>query len=68
MTQAQPADTLAGCVNQQINQAQPGNITSLRDHLRGRAASRGPGLPGSRVHDGVRLDAIDMRLLILPFD
>jgi hypothetical protein len=38
MTQAQPADTLAGCVNQQINQEQPGNITSLRDHLQGQAA------------------------------
>ena len=24
MTQAQLADTLAGCVNQQVNQAQPG--------------------------------------------
>lgn len=27
MTQAQLADTLAGCVNQQVNQAQPGSIT-----------------------------------------
>jgi hypothetical protein len=27
MTQAQLADTLAGCVNQQFNQAQPGSIT-----------------------------------------
>jgi hypothetical protein len=36
MTQAQLAATLAGCVNQQINQEQPGNITGVRDHLRGR--------------------------------
>jgi hypothetical protein len=36
MTQARLADTLAGCVNQQINQEQPGNITGVRDHLRGR--------------------------------
>ena len=35
MTQAQLADTLAGCVNQQVNQAQPGSITGMRDHLRG---------------------------------
>jgi hypothetical protein len=27
MTQARLADTLAGCVNQQVNQAQPGSIT-----------------------------------------
>jgi hypothetical protein len=27
MTQAQLAATLAGCVNQQISQEQPGNIT-----------------------------------------
>jgi hypothetical protein len=27
MTQAQLADTLTGCVNQQVNQAQPGSIT-----------------------------------------
>ena len=37
MTQAQLADTLAGCVNQQINQELPGNITGIRDHLRGQA-------------------------------
>jgi hypothetical protein len=30
MTQARLADTLAGCVNQQINQEQPGNITGVR--------------------------------------
>jgi len=36
MPQAQLADTLAGCVNQQINQEQPGNITGVRDRLRGR--------------------------------
>jgi hypothetical protein len=36
MTRAQLADTLAGCVNQQINQEQPGSITGVRDHLRGR--------------------------------
>ena len=35
MTQAQLADTLAGCVNQQVNQAQPGSNTGMRDHLRG---------------------------------
>jgi len=35
MTQAQLADTLAGCVNQQVNQARPGSITGMRDHLRG---------------------------------
>jgi hypothetical protein len=29
MTQAQLADTLAGCVNQQINQELPGNITGI---------------------------------------
>jgi hypothetical protein len=28
MTQVQLADTLAGCVNQQVNQAQPGSITN----------------------------------------
>jgi hypothetical protein len=35
MTQAQLADTLAGCMNQQMNQAQPGSITGMRDQLRG---------------------------------
>jgi hypothetical protein len=40
MTQAQLADTLAGCVNQQINQELPGTITGIRDHLRGQAVSR----------------------------
>jgi hypothetical protein len=29
MTQAQLADTLAGCVNQQVNQAQPGSIAGM---------------------------------------
>ena len=28
MTQVQLADTLAGCVNQQVNRAQPGSITN----------------------------------------
>lgn len=40
MTQAQLADTLAGCVNQQINQEQSGDITGVRDHLRGQEAPR----------------------------
>jgi hypothetical protein len=40
MTQAQLADTLAGCVNQQINQEQPGDITGVRGHLRGQEESR----------------------------
>jgi hypothetical protein len=35
MTQAQLADTLAGCVNYTVNQAQSGSITGMRDHLRG---------------------------------
>ena len=35
MPQAQPADTLAGCMNQQINLEQPGNITGIRDQLAG---------------------------------
>jgi hypothetical protein len=38
--EGQLADTLAGCVNQQINQELPGNITGIRDHLRGQAVSR----------------------------
>ena len=44
MTQAQLADTLAGCVNQQINQEQPGNIPGVRDHLRGRQHHVVPGI------------------------
>jgi len=35
MTQAQPADTLAVCVNQQINRAQPCSAAGIRDHLPG---------------------------------
>ena len=35
MTQAQPADTLAVCVNQQINRAQPCSAAGIRDHLLG---------------------------------
>jgi hypothetical protein len=35
MTQAQLADTLAECVNQKVNQAQPGSRTGMRDHRRG---------------------------------
>jgi hypothetical protein len=35
MTQAQLVDTLAGCVNQQINQEQAGNIAGIRDHPHG---------------------------------
>jgi hypothetical protein len=40
MTQAQLVDTLAGCVNQQINQEQAGNIAGIRDHHMDQAATR----------------------------
>jgi hypothetical protein len=46
MTQAQPADTLAVCVNQQINRAQPRSAAGIRDHLLGPGGSTlraGPG-------------------------
>jgi len=35
MTEAPLADTLAVCVNQQINRAQPCSTAGRRDHLRG---------------------------------